>query len=381
MAEFYTAGGGASNALDEILTRQKLEARQKLLDSIAQDNQRMAAQRENRADELQRQSAKDLEFNREDNRASRLYENMLPGEVDPMTAELLKKHGYGGDFQQKVIPGQVQYQGETPDTRDPSRTAIWSEGGAKYASAREAARERAAQAEEAQKERDAAAIADDKRNADLRTTLQENALKQAKLLAQADDKRADQVIQDKKTEAETTRNKKLESARAGATQTLGIVNQLINPDGKLAPELNSVVGTNWFDHVPEWYKNNVGLGVGGGIDKSQKLEQLKARLTTDLIMELKTLSSSGATGMGNMSNKDVEILQNAAGMLSRAQSEEQLQAQLVEIRDRLKLFLTPQDAGNAGGGGGGGVPPPSGPPKAPGREYIYDINGNPVSKK
>lgn len=332
MADFLTAGGGAANALDEILNRKKAEQRQALLDQLA-------TQRENRADELQRQAAKDLEYNREDQRVSRVFENMLPGEVDPITAALLKNHGYGSALEDRTIEGNVQPQGETADTRDPSRQAVWMDGGARYQMAREAAKERASQATEAQKARDFAAVENDKRDQTNRLEMQHNALAQAKMIADNNLQVRKDAVEDKKQAAEAEKGQKLQTVRNMASKQLETISELLDDKDQLQPGVSEISGNMRLPEFISSRTGNIPFIAPHAADKQAAFNQLKSELVLGIIAEMKSQSRTGATGFGQLSNKEGELLATAAAQLSQAQSEPALRQELAKIKRDLMLIM------------------------------------------
>ncbi len=369
MPDFLTGAGGGASALEQILARKKADAQQQFLDQITLQNQKIAMDRNAREDELQRQAAKDLEYNREDQRASRSAEAALPGEVDPLTAELWRKHGYGTMLENKEVPGQLQAQGETPDTRDPNKIITYTQGGSKYQSAREAAKERAAQAEAIAADHAASQKEQFDRDAALRRELQNNTIQgendRAKAALQARVDAADE----KKAETEKENQNRIEGVKNDAAGTLDILNRIIDEKGNLQSGVSGVVGpTNILTRYPDWWLNN----VSGG-DQMRNIEQLKSRLTLGLIDQMKAASKTGSIGF-RLTNQDVQILQNAAANLNRAQSEQQFAETLKSVRETLNKVIqssTGQPRVDSGGSAGNSAQ----------GDYTYDISGNLIKGK
>lgn len=176
MALQFTSGGAeASNAIQKFLMERAVQQRQAQLDALdkqkqQQDEARMAddlklrQQQEQRVAEQQKATLADAENQRQFSRANTIAENALPGDaVDASTQQLLQGQGFGGQL--KKIPGVVS-QGAQLGTDengvpqyDVSQTpdSVQMRGGSKYMAARTAADERAAQATQAETDREAEA--------------------------------------------------------------------------------------------------------------------------------------------------------------------------------------------------------------------------------
>lgn len=134
---FQSPGGNAADALREFLLEEEKRKRQAMLDEITQKTA-------SRNDEIARANLQSQNDQRDFTRANTIVENSVPGdEYNPDTAALLEKVGLGGTTRQVSMPGMIQQDAETADTRDPNRDATVSRGGSKYIGARVAADERA----------------------------------------------------------------------------------------------------------------------------------------------------------------------------------------------------------------------------------------------
>jgi hypothetical protein len=156
-----------------------------------------------------------------------------------------------------------------------------------------------------------------------------------------------------------TQERQRNSLLTQADSTLNELDRLLvkGADGeyRLAPSLSQIVG---------------GSRLGGGLkryvpgtpeaDADVALDRVKSRLVVDLISEMKSQSATGATGFGQLSDKERLILESAAGRLSARQSDEALRDALVEIRT-----LT-EKARNEAASGGAPIQPGTSRTIAPG---------------
>lgn len=101
--------------------------------------------------------------------------------------------------------------------------------------------------------------------------------------------------------------------------------------GKLADELINHKGLDAYEGLS---------GLAGvhkltqaGRDADAKFESLKSRLVVDTMKSLKEMSSTGSTGFGSLSNQENTRLETFVTNLKAAQSKEQLQSALKDIRD------------------------------------------------
>lgn len=110
-------------------------------------------------------------------------------------------------------------------------------------------------------------------------------------------------------------------------QSLAVIKDLMDDTGNLTAEGARAVGLSSIGNfLPTT------LGYSGG----KKINKLRNEQVLDLIKELKEQSRTGATGMGNMSNKDLSVINNAATLLDTGLSEEEFTKQLKIVKDELK---------------------------------------------
>jgi hypothetical protein len=112
------------------------------------------------------------------------------------------------------------------------------------------------------------------------------------------------------------------------------------------------------------------LGLAGGTDAydlEQALEPIRSNLTVETINEMKKQSPTGATGLGQIAIKELEMLQGAVRSLKKEQSQDQLRNNMAQVRTHLQNWeKTVQQAKSQGiksqsdlesqAEGGGGAP-------------------------
>lgn len=128
---------------------------------------------------------------------------------------------------------------------------------------------------------------------------------------------------------------RLAGVRNQASRTIEAMDDVIDPKtGKLSDDVAEAVGPSKM--------NPLGYIPGHPIQSGTlKVERLKNLLTVDLMSELKKQSASGATGFGNMSNKDLGVLEKAASLLNTNLSDEEFVKELKRIRPHLDSILQP----------------------------------------
>jgi hypothetical protein len=81
------------------------------------------------------------------------------------------------------------------------------------------------------------------------------------------------------------------------------------------------------------------LGLAGGTDAydlEQALEPIRSNLTVETINEMKKQSPTGATGLGQIAIKELEMLQGAIRSLKKEQSQDQLRKNMAQVRTHLQ---------------------------------------------
>lgn len=133
-------------------------------------------------------------------------------------------------------------------------------------------------------------------------------------------------------DAEALKATKRESIRNKAQTSLNLLNELLDPKtDKLTPEAARAVGKS---SVGNWIPTTLGYSGSSKINKLSKSQIL------DLIGEMKSQSQTGATGFGNMSNKDLSILEGAASLLEKTGlDEETYRKELIRVKEVLNRAL------------------------------------------
>lgn len=142
-----------------------------------------------------------------------------------------------------------------------------------------------------------------------------------------------------------------------AGKTLSVIDQLIDETGHFKPGVSPIVGRGG---------PLIGAGatmIGGSevANKQVALNRLKSRMIVDLMAEMKSQSATGATGFGQLNREELKVITDAASQLDQAQTEEQMQGILVQMRDSIGRV---RDAAALGRPGRTGAPAPAGAPAA-----------------
>lgn len=353
--DFTSPGADASDAISRYLLQQAALERQAKLDAISQQqherddtraDKQLAVQTD--ANKIVREQAEDQ---RQFTRASNIQQNMLPGVVTPETEVLLKKYGLNSGVQHRQAQNTTpETNGETAGTYDLHDEA-YTGGGAKYQEKRAEEDARSVAATAAQ------AAAKDKADAD-RTSREGIATDSASLRREiaamaASGRQETQGLRNDlvRTQIDATKAKTTDAAEAKtrnrraivdqATATKRTLDQLLDDKGNLTPGTEKIFGTN---RTPEALVTTpyVSAFVPYGQETANKyaaLNTLKARQIVDLIAEMKSQSKTGATGFGQLSEKEGEILANAAMQLANSQDPKQAATQLGVIREKIQKIM------------------------------------------
>jgi hypothetical protein len=116
---------------------------------------------------------------------------------------------------------------------------------------------------------------------------------------------------------------------------------LVMPDPKnkdAKPTLNPgiLVATGWKNWDPNQYKPE---SPQRRAVRAQ--ENLKDLLTLSLIGDMKEQSKTGATGFGQLTGRELDVLERAASRLDWAQDEATLTQELIEILEKLERIMQP----------------------------------------
>lgn len=126
-----------------------------------------------------------------------------------------------------------------------------------------------------------------------------------------------------------------------AQKTLDSLDELIDKDGKLKSNITGAVGMSRLTgdisrgQMPAWLPTTEGRAA------KAKVKTFMSQTVLNLIGELKAQSRTGATGFGNMSNKDLAVLESAASSLDPMMSEEDFAAELGRIKKHIVKILEP----------------------------------------
>jgi hypothetical protein len=314
---FVSPGAAAGNAIQEFLIQRALQDRQRQLDALNKqnteaDNQRADAQlalqrqQEARVADLARQTAADKEDEQQYRRASNMATIGLPSVLSVQDADALRKYGYGGLITEPT-PGVLQFA-----------------GGSQYQNARTSAAERAAEAEKA---RQAAA---ERADADRQTREMIAGMSAQGRNATAD---LDRQIKQQKIDAEAQKQADAEKAAKASADAVSqyqnditsTVNNLLDEQGNLRPDAAGVVG------MLDSRTPTIREGSQGAL---AQIDRLVGMLDINKLREMKAQSKTGASGFGALSEKELNVLENAASLLrNRGMSEAAYAAELKRIRD------------------------------------------------
>jgi len=383
--------GGANDAILQVLAQRRQEEQQALVQKLAQQQQaeqnrradaqlKLQQEQEARIASAQKAAAEDLATNRRGARAANVYENQLPGVVDPKTATEQREFGYGGVLTETpvtqgqptgaMMPGQ-----EDVPLYDVVSGHITSSGGSKYQTAKQLATDKAdaaklAQGTTAMVAAANAAAAKERNDADNQTRRELTALIASGQGNTTDLKR--QLLQldiDKKTgEAKSLKDEKaakLEAVRAPAQEAADVLDSLLDmKTGALRGDVTPVVG--WGASIPGH------TAIPSHATAISRIDRLKSLLVVDLMGQMKKQSRTGATGFGALSGPELAILEASAGRLARTQTEASFTEELHRLREKLEKVLT--DVPEAAAPGAPATAP------AAGKRIVYGMDGKPVTK-
>jgi hypothetical protein len=141
--------------------------------------------------------------------------------------------------------------------------------------------------------------------------------------------------------AQETRERQRQGTLKQVSTTLGEVDRLLTPTGELTPAARAIVGGSrlmFRQAVPGSPELNT----------QASLDRIKSRLVTDLMQEMKQQSRTGATGFGQLSERELDLLERASSRLTPWQSEEAFKQALLEVKGLMQKSL---DEANAAGQG------------------------------
>jgi hypothetical protein len=129
-----------------------------------------------------------------------------------------------------------------------------------------------------------------------------------------------------------------QAVKQKAQETLDALNEIIDPTtGKLKPEMEGAIGKSRLYNAP------FGMTMYGGQTRASDaaIKRLKNMLTIELLGEMKAQSRTGATGFGQLSVKELQVLESAASKIDPTLDEGTFTAELNRISEKLKKILQP----------------------------------------
>jgi len=136
---------------------------------------------------------------------------------------------------------------------------------------------------------------------------------------------------DAQKEKDQTNQKKTEMILGGAQDTLNTIGE-IEKDLKYFGAAGAI-GAFPFEYDKKNWKAN--------------LEKLKSRLVLDVMSEMKNASRTGATGFGQLSEKEMKVLQDASTALKETLSEDDAQRYINIIKEKAQKVLGDNQMGIA----------------------------------
>lgn len=135
----------------------------------------------------------------------------------------------------------------------------------------------------------------------------------------------------------------IEDIQQKTRETLSALDELLDPKtDKLRPEITGAVGASRIYNAP------FGYTLPGSQTKASDaaINRLKSMLTIEILGEMKAQSRTGATGFGQLSVKELNVLESAASKLDPSLDEKTFEAELKRIKKYLERVLQPADGFN-----------------------------------
>lgn len=378
-AGLQALGGGLMN-LDEVLRQRRQDELKKQMEARNQAN--VQSEIANRAEDNRR--AQEAFKAQQAQQAQQHNATMLSqySPTDPISPEMINQTGAAGNSGMLRTTGagmttlpSTQWQGQQNNpaaggvTRNsdpgaaegvfrrqsPAERVLQQQEDYKAKQDEQARQERYAEAQRAQAatlasrasegEANRTAKADaDRRHAELMAATQanNNSFRQQGLdIQQGRLQTAQTAAADKKAASDLDAANKKKIAAGGAEDIKKLADELV-----AHPGFNSIFG--FFDSRTP----NI---TDKSRDAQARLDQLKASLSIEKIAEMKAQSRTGATGFGQLSERELDVLQNAAGRLQQAQTEEAAKVAIREIQATMDKVIQRN--------GGGQSATPTGLPK------------------
>lgn len=354
-----------TDVLVRMMAERKAEEQQALVNEITRQREERAAKQ---ADEQIAASKADTALRQRDfdyTRSKDIVESAGGDEqVDDQTADLLSRSGFGGRVQKAVKLGTpgigVLAPEELPaDAQVASDPYNQLKPGPRYEQARAAAAEKAALAEqnaaakaEADAQRAADRAAEAENNRQNRLAQERMGNQTALTIAGITQAGRAQTAADKKTAEEAESANKRRAVVSMANDAMKALDRMQVADKQtgergLSPEMQTLVGGIFEGAIPgqRW------LPGSSAANAQAKLNELKGKQVVDLIAEMKAQSRTGATGFGALSEKELGLLESAAARLDTWQDQDQFNAALEDLREKLGRVLQEPDLSQAPGAG------------------------------
>lgn len=138
------------------------------------------------------------------------------------------------------------------------------------------------------------------------------------------------VVAGIRTPNKADNSKTVQDIGARAQEALDELKNVLDDKGNLTSKGHAATGKSSFlKYLP-------GTKARSG---DASIKRVGAQQVLNVIAELKAQSRTGATGFGNMSNKDLATLENAAHKLDTLQDDEEVAAELRRIRDGMQKIV------------------------------------------
>lgn len=126
----------------------------------------------------------------------------------------------------------------------------------------------------------------------------------------------------------------LKDIRSKTQDALNEIDEILDPktDKLTSKGSRAVGGTSIFNWIP----------TTEGFAGNKSIQRIKSQQVLNLIADMKAQSKTGATGFGNMSNKDLAVLENAATKLDTGLDESEFEKEMKRIRDTLRKVMQDQ---------------------------------------
>lgn len=366
---FQSVGGRAVDAFTQALLQRAMQERQQQMDALAREEsiaqRELAAQASKRADEGAKSAAKQQRYGQ----AKDIVEMAGANEqITPETKAMLEEAGFGGRVESRFTPGTpgigVLAVDELPADAKVGESAEMLKPGFRFEQARAAEgaradleKEKAAERAKIEAERAVERTDRDQLNRELRATIaggQQGIAREGLQLRQ-------DIQAGKDADKATAMKAKRASALGIADSMKSAINDLVSIDEQGAATLKPgtakmVGGSRISPGLPEFMG---GSGLLPGVlsekvpgsttaDSRAALQQLVGQRVVELMREMKSQSSTGATGFGALSEKELALLQAASARLQTAQSDEAFTKAIMEVNTLVDKIY--QEAGQGEGG-------------------------------